>query len=328
MSRVVITGASGLLGGNLAAELVAAGHQVAAIRRAGTRSGHLDDVPIEWHEAELGSTSALTEAFRGTACVFHCAAQVNVKRNVTPEMIASNVTGTANVIDATVAANVPRLVHTSSVVAIGLSRDGQPCDETATWNFDTEGLLDAYAITKHQAEDVVQTARDRVDAVIVNPTYMFGPRDAKPSSGRLIVDVARGRVPGWTPGYNNFVDVRDVARGMIAAWQRGRRGERYILGGHEMTYGDVMRKIAEAAGTRPPRLRVPRAAAWLFGKWGDLVERSGREPVVNSVQIRYAYTDKFRFKSDKATRELGYRAGPLEPALRDAVAWFRAHGML
>lgn len=328
MSRAVITGASGLLGGNLAAELATAGHEVAAIRRAGSRVAHLEDLPIEWHDADLGSTAALTRAFRGAACVFHCAAQVSVKRAVTPEMTATNVTGTGNVIDAVVAAGVPRLVHTSSVVAVGLSRDGRPCDETATWNFDTEGLVDAYAITKHRAEQVVRAAGDRVDAVIVNPTYMLGPRDARPSSGRLIIDVVRGRVPGWTPGYNNFVDVRDVARGMIAAWQRGRRGERYILAGHDMTYGEVMRRIAEVAGTRPPRFRVPLAAAWLLGKWGDLIERTGRDAVVNSTQIRYAYTDRFRFKSDKAARELGYRCGPLEPALRDAIAWFRAHGML
>jgi dihydroflavonol-4-reductase len=328
MSRVVLTGASGLLGGNLAAELAARGHQVAAIRRAGTRVSHLEDLAIEWHEAELGSTGAMTRAFDGAACVFHCAAQVTVKREVTPEMTAANVTGTGNVIDAAIAAKVPRLVHTSSVVTIGLSRDGRPCDETATWNFDAEGLVDAYAITKRRAEDVVNAARDRIDAVIVNPTYMLGPRDARPSSGRLIVDVVRGRVPGWTPGYNHFVDVRDVARGMIAAWQRGRRGERYILAGHDMTYGEVMRRIAEVAGTRPPRLRIPRAAAWLFGKWGDLVERTGRDPIVNSTQIRYAYTDKFRFRSDKAARELGYQVSPLEPALRDAIAWFRAHGLL
>src|ERR1044071_1830694 len=220
MSRVAITGASGLLGGNLAAELIAAGHQVVAIRRAGTRTRHLDDVAIEWHDAELGSTAAMTRAFQGAACVFHCAAQVSLRRTVSPEMSATNVVGTANVIDAVRAAGVPRLVHTSSVVAVGLSTDGRPCDETATWNFDTAGLLDAYAITKRRAEDVVQAAaRDRIDAVIVNPTYMFGPRDARPSSGKLIIDVVRRRVPGWTPGYNNFVDVRDVARGMIAAWQ-------------------------------------------------------------------------------------------------------------
>jgi dihydroflavonol-4-reductase len=328
MSRVAITGASGLLGGNLAAELAAAGHQVAAIRRPGTRTAHLDDIAIEWHSAELGSPAAMTHAFDGADCVFHCAAAVTVKRAVTPEMTATNVTGTANVINAVVAARVPRLVHTSSVVAVGLSTDGRPCDETAAWNFEDEGMADAYAITKHQAEELVHAARDRVDAVIVNPTYMLGPRDARPSSGRLIVDVVRQRVPGWTPGYNNFVDVRDVARGMIAAWHKGRRGERYILAGHDMTYGDLMRAIAEVAGVPPPRMRMPWPAAWLFGKWGDLVERAGRDPVANSTQIRYAYSDRFRFKSDKAARELGYVYGPIEPALRDAIAWFRARGML
>jgi dihydroflavonol-4-reductase len=328
MSRVAITGASGLLGANLAAELVAAGHQIVAIRRASTKISHLDDLAIEWHDADLGQPAAMARAFEGAACVFHCAAAVTVKRDVTPEMTAANVTGTANVIDAVVAARVPRLVHTSSVVAVGLSTDGQPCDETATWNFDKEGMVDAYSLTKHRAEELINAARDRVDAVIVNPAYMIGPRDARPSSGRLVVDVVRRRVPGWTPGYNNFVDVRDVARGMIAAWHRGRRGERYILAGHEMTYGDFMSEVARVAGTRPPQRRVPRPAAWLFGKWGDLVERTGREPVVNSVQIRFAYTDRFRFRSDKAARELGYRPGPLEPALRDAIDWFRAHGML
>ena len=328
MSRVVITGASGLLGGNLAALLIGAGHHVVALRRAGTHVTHLADLAIEWHSAELGSVEAMTRVFAGADCVFHCAAAVSVKREVTPAMTAANVTGTANVVEAVAAARVPRLVHTSSVVAVGLSTDGKPCDETARWNFDEEGLVDAYAITKRRAEEVVHAAASRIDAVIVNPTYMFGPRDARPSSGRLIIDVVRGRVPGWTPGYNNFVDVRDVARGMIAAWQRGTRGERYILAGHDMTYGEVMRQIASVAGVRGPRLRAPAPLAWLLGRWGDVVERFGGEPVVNSTQVRYAYTDKFRFRSDKAARALGYEVSPLEPALRDAIAWFRAHGML
>ena len=328
MTRVAITGASGLLGGNLAAELVAAGHEVVATRRAGTRVGHLADLPIAWRDADLGSADALAAAFAGCAAVFHCAALVTIKRHVTPEMTAANVTGTDRVIDACVAAGVARLVHTSSVVAIGLSTDGRPCDETATWNFESEGFTDAYAITKHRAEESVLAARSRLDAVIVNPTYMLGPRDARPSSGKLILDVARRRVPGWTPGYNNFVDVRDVARGMIAAWQRGRRGERYILGGHDLTYGDLFRAIADAAGTRPPRLRVPHPVARVVGAWGDLVERFGGSPVVNSTQVRYAFTDRFRFTHAKATRELGYAPGPLAPALRDALAWFQAHGLL
>jgi dihydroflavonol-4-reductase len=328
VSTAAITGASGLLGGNLAAELVAAGHRVVATRRAGTKIAHLDDLPIDWRDAELAAPDALARAFAGADVVFHCAAAVTVKREVTPEMTAANVTGTQHVIDACVAAGVKRLVHVSSVVAVGLATGAAPSDESAEWNFEREGLVDAYAITKHRAEQLVRAARDRVDVVIVNPTYMVGARDAKPSSGKLIVDVVRRRVPGWTPGYNDFVDVRDVARGMILAWQRGRRGERYILGGHALTYREAFVTIARVAGVAPPRLPAPRAVAWLIGKWGDRVERRGGEPVVNSTQVRYAYTRSYRFTSDKAKRELDYTISPLEPAIRAAIDWFRARGML
>jgi dihydroflavonol-4-reductase len=328
VARVVITGASGLLGGNLAAALAADGHAVAATRRGSTRVDHLADVAIEWIDAELGDPAALTAAFRGADAVFHCAAQVGVEREVTPALLSGNVTGTENVVLAAEAARVGRLVHTSSVVAVGLSTDGAPCDETARWNFDELGLVDGYAITKHQSEEIARAAAARLDVVIVNPTYMFGPRDAKPSSGQLIRDVIRRRVPGWTPGYNNFVDVRDVARGMIAAWHRGKRGERYILGGHELTYRAIFQRIASVAGVRPPRLPVPRAIASMVGWWGDRRERRGRPALVNSTTIRYAFTDRFRFTSDRARRELGYTYGPIETAIADAIAWFRDHQML
>ena len=325
--KVAITGASGLLGGNLAAELIAAGHEVVAIRRAGSQVAHLDDLAIAWRDAELGSVDALAAAFTGCAAVFHCAAAVSVMREVSPEMTATNVTGTQNVIAATARAGVARLVHTSSVVAVGLSTDGRPVDETAPWNFAELGLVDAYAITKHRAEEAVRAAT-HIDAVIVNPTYMFGPRDARPSSGKLIVDVVKRRLPGTTPGYNNFVDVRDVARGMIAAWQRGQRGERYILGGHDLTYAALFRTIARLAGVAPPRFAIPHPVAKLVGRWGDFMEKRGRAALVNSTQIAYAFTDRFRFASDKAARELGYLAGPLEPAIVDAIAWFGARGYL
>ena len=328
MARVAITGASGLLGGNLAAELLTAGHEVTAIRRAGTKVKHLEDLAIDWREADLGDIAAMTRAFEGSTAVFHCAAAVGVMKKVTAEMTAANVTGTANVIEAVSAAKVARMIHTSSVVTVGISPSGVPIDETATWNFEAEGFLDGYSITKREAEDLVTQARDRIDAVIVNPGYMLGPRDARPSSGKLILDTVRGRVPGTTPGYNNFVDVRDVARGMIAAWHRGRRNERYLLVGHDMTYADLFHTIAKVAGVKPPRLAIPRAVAWVLGKLGDLSELAGVDPLVNSTQIRYAYTDKFRFKSDKAATELGYTYGPIETAITDALAWFRSSGML
>jgi dihydroflavonol-4-reductase len=327
VAAVAITGASGLLGGNLAAELIAAGHHVIATRRAGTKVGHLADLAIEWREADLGSAAALARAFEGAEVVFHCAAAVSVVREVTHELRESNVGGTQRVVEACMKAGVQRLVHTSSVVAIGASVDGTPCDETATWNLEREGLLDGYSVTKREAEIVVQDAAGALDAVIVNPAYMFGPRDARPSSGKLLLKVAQQRLPGWTSGYNNFVDVRDVARGMIAAWQRGTRGERYILGGHNLSYREVFELTAKVAGVRAPMLRLPRVAANVVGAWGDFVAKRGKEALVNSTQIRYAYTDKMKFSSAKAQRELGYTISPIEPAIRDALAWMRAHQM-
>jgi len=330
MSRVAITGASGLLGGNLAAELVRAGHSVVATRRGSTKIAHLDDVAIDWRDADLGSTEALAKAFAGCEAVFHCAGAVSTRRDVTPEMRDANVDGTTRIIDACLAAKVGRLVHTSSVVAVGLTRNGTPADETTPFNYAEidPGLCDAYTQTKHESEQLVTAAANRLDSVIVNPGYMFGPRDARPSSGQIIVKVAKRQVPGWTPGYNNFVDVRDVARGMIAAWQRGKRGERYILAGYDMTYRECFEHIAQVAGVKPPRFGVPKLFARALGRWGDWRESRGHEPLVNTPQILYAYTDKFRFTSAKAERELGYTYGPLRVAIRDALDWFRSHGML
>jgi len=328
MSLAVVTGASGLLGGNLAAELIAAGHRVRATRRGSTKIDHLADLAIEWADADLADAPALAKACAGADVVFHCAAQVSVRKGVSRALEAANVGGTANVLAAVRDAKVPRLVHCSSVVAVGLSTDGHPCTEASAWNFPDFGLDDGYAITKHCAEELVRAAPD-LDAVIVNPTYMFGPRDARPSSGQLIVDIAKRKLPGWSPGFNNFVDVRDVARSMIAAWLRGRRGERYILGGHEMTYREVIVRIAELCGVRPPRLGMPRLLAAAVGRFGDLVERvSTREPLLNSTTVRYAYTDRFRFSHAKAARELDHAPGPIEPAIVDAIAWMRARSIM
>jgi dihydroflavonol-4-reductase len=327
--RIALTGATGLLGSNLAAALLAAGHTVRATRRARSRADHLAHLAIDWAEADLGDPGALTAAFRGCDAVVHCAAQVSITRAVTPALQAANVDGTRHVLTAVRAVGA-RLLHCSSVVAVGLSEDGQPCTEESRWNFAEHGLADGYAITKRQSQELVlAAAADGVDAVVVNPTYMLGPSDARPSSGRLIIDVVRRKLPGWTPGRNNFVDVRDVARGMIAALERGQRGRCYILGGENMTYGDIMQRIAAVAGVAPPRLRVPRALAAPIGWAGDLVERfAGREPLINSVTVGYGFCERFIFSSARAERELGYRSSPIEPAIGDAIAWFREHGML
>lgn len=328
MPLAAITGGSGLLGGNLAAELLAAGWRVRATRRASTKIEHLADLAIDWVPGDLDDEPALAAAFTGADVVFHCAAAVTIVPKVTPAIHAANVGGTRRVLAAMRTAKAGRLVHTSSVVAIGVSTDGQPCDETAVWNLDQHGLADAYSLTKREAEDVVRAATD-VDAVIVNPGYMLGPRDARPSSSGILIKLARRKLPGYTPGTNNFVDVRDVARGMILAAERGARGQRYILGGDQLGYRDFFARVAEVAGVKPPGRAIPRLIAMALGRAGDVMYGlTGKEPLINSTQVRYGFSRTFTFTSARAERELGYRHGSLEVAIADALAWFRAHRML
>ncbi len=327
--KTAITGASGLLGANLAVHLLAQGHGVRATRRGSTNAEHLEGIAIEWADAGLGDVEKLTDAFRGADVVFHCAAQVGVTRRASPDMVAANVDGTRNVIAAVKRAGAGRLVHCSTVATVGLSDDDTPCTEATEYNIDARGMADGYGTTKREAEQIVgDAAREGLDAVIANPCFMFGPYDAKPSSGKMIVDVVRGKVPGVTPGKNNFVDVRDVARGMLLVAEKGRRGERYILGGENMTYADVMQRMARIAGTKPPRWNIPRPLSAPAGWFGDMVEAFGGEPLITSVTLGFAYCPHFIFSSDKARRELGYTTGPVDDGIRDAIAWFRAQGML
>ncbi len=329
--NVALTGATGLLGANLAEALLAAGHDVTATRRATSRVDHLADLDIRWVQASLGDPSALERAFDGAEVVYHCAAAVTVRKKAAPWVIAANVDGTRHVIDAVQAVGARRLVHCSSVVAVGLSDDGRPSDETARWNFAEHGIMDGYTLTKRQAEEVVASAvaDQGLDAVIVNPTYMIGPRDVRPSSGKLLIEIVRRAVPGVSAGANNFVDVRDVARGMVAAADRGQTGERYILGGLDLSYAEIFRRTAAIAGVKPIERVLPRWLANPAGWWGDLQERfSDREPLLNSASIAWGYTTQYRFTSAKAQAELGYTMSPLDPAIHDALTWFRAHDML
>lgn len=329
--KATITGATGLVGSNLAVALAEAGHQVTCTRRASSRTDHLRACPVHWVEAELGDRPALAAAFAGADVVFHCAAHVAIRRTVTPLHVAANIDGTRNVLDAVDEAGVARLVHCSSVVTTAISTDGQPVTEDHPWNLPELGLADAYARTKRASEELVleAAAAGRADAVVVNPAFMFGPLDAGLSSGRLIVDVARGRVPGYTGGGGNFADVRDVIKGMIGAWQRGRSGRRYLLTGHHLTYQEVFALVARVAGVRPPRLPIPRLAAMAVGRLGDAYEAlTGRDAALNSAMVGFAFCEGRHYSSARAERELGYQISPLEPAIQDALDWFHKVGVL
>lgn len=331
--KVAITGVSGLLGANVAAAAIAAGHEVVGTRRAGSRADAVDDLvgsgAFRWAEAPLDDGDALARAFDGCGWVVHCAAATSVLPKPTPALIAANVEGTRAVVDAVRRAGVARLVHTSSTVTVGLSDDGAPCDEHARWNLPEHGLDDGYATTKRDAELLVgdAVARGEVDAVIVNPAFLLGPRDARPSSGQMILEVAAGRAVIASPGRNCFVDARDVAAGVLLAAERGVRGQRYILGGENLTYGEVFARIAAVVGARGPRGTAPWAVARMAGLAGDLAQWwTGREQAVTSITVRWGFAPGFVFSSDKARAELGWTAGPLDDGIRAAWQWFRDHG--
>ena len=332
----VITGASGLLGGNLAAMLLSSGVAVRATKRATTKAPHLADLAIEWVDAELTDVASLTRAFTGADVVFHCAGHATQTHRLDGPHRATNVEGTRNVVAAVAAAGAhtkgPRLVHVSSVVACAIAADGAPdVDETMPWNFADYGLDEAYAATKHEGEQIVlAAARDgTVDAVVVNPGLMVGPRDAKPSTGRLVQALAHKKIAACPSGFTTVVDVRDVCRGMIAAWTQGKRAERYILGGLNMSYADLFALVCAALDMEPPRMALPDFVVRIGGALGDAGERLlGRELELNSAITAYSTCRGYRFSSQKAMRELGFTLSPLDDAMRDAVAWYRAHGML
>lgn len=328
--RVALTGATGLVGANLVAALNEQGHSVRATRRATSDTSNLDGMSVDWVEATLGDAAGLTAAFEGAEWVFHCAAAVGIKRRAEPWMVEANVEGTRNVIAACRAAGVRRLLHCSSTVAVGLGHGGAPAHEGSPWNLAEAGLDDGYATTKRGAEELVRAEVAKgLDAVIVNPGYMFGPYDSRPSSGKLLLDVVRRAVPGYSAGRNSFVDVRDVVSGMLAAADRGRRGERYILAGHNLGYGEIFQRIAQVAGTRPLARAIPRWIASIPARFGDLQESLlGQEPLLNSNTIAWGYEPRFVFSSDKARRELGYALRPIEEGISAALAWFRRAEMV
>ncbi|HVY44714.1 MAG TPA: NAD-dependent epimerase/dehydratase family protein, partial [Minicystis sp.] len=328
--KTVVTGATGLLGGNLADALIQAGHDVVATRRASSRADHLAHLPIRWKDADLADAGALARAFDGADVVFHCAASVDILPTVTPALRDANVGGTERVIAAVRRARVARLVHCSSTTAAGVSDGSRDVTEADPWNLPEHGLDDGYATTKREAQERVLAAVEQgLDAVVCQPAYMLGPYDARPSSGQLVVEIARRRIPFAAPGMQNVVDVRDVARGMILAWQKGRRGEVYILGGENMTYVELFARIGRACDVAPPTRVLPYFLPISFATVVELGARAlGVRTAISRPAIRYGYAMGYRFSSDKARRELGYAPGSPDDGLRACVAWLREHGKL
>src|SRR6266852_1416536 len=324
----LVTGASGFVGSAVTRQLVEAGWRVRVLLRPSSDRRNVEGLPVEIAEGTLEDTASLTAALVGCTHLFHVAADYRLWVPDPAAMFRANVDGTRMVMECALAAGLERIVYTSSVATLGLVGGGVAADETTPSAL--ADMIGPYKQSKFRAEEEVRRliAEDGLPAVIVNPSTPVGPRDIKPTpTGRMIVEAASGRMPAFVDTGLNLVHVDDVAAGHLLAEERGTVGERYILGGENLTLAEILRRIAEIAGRKPPMVKLPIAALWPVAFAAEVVARgTGREPFVTLDGCVMARKKMF-FASAKAARDLGYAARPAEAALKDAIAWFRQAGM-
>ena len=329
MELAFITGASGFVGSAVARALLASGYRVRALVRPTSPRTNLDLAGLQLVEADMRDERAVTQSVAGARYVFHVAADYRLWAPDPDEIIRNNVEGTRAVLRAARAAGVERLVYTSSVATLRLNPDGAPADESQMLS--EELAIGAYKRSKVAAESLAlqMAVDDGLPLVIVNPSTPIGPRDVRPTpTGRIIVEAASGRMPAFVDTGLNLVHVDDVARGHLLALQRGRIGERYILGGEDVTLARMLAMIAGLVGRAAPRVRLPRRAIYPIAFASEAIARfTGREPFATLDGLRMAKYRMF-FTSAKAQSELGYTARPVIEALNDAIAWFRQAGMI
>jgi dihydroflavonol-4-reductase len=325
--KVLVTGASGFLGGWLVKRLLADGCHVRVLCRDRNNLGEVQGLQVEVAIGDVTDTKSLISAMEGVNTVFHLAGLIAYSRTQRNAMEVVNVQGTANVVQACESAKVKKLVYMSSVVAIGASFDGTPLNEESAYNVADLDL--GYFQTKHRAENIVREAvqRGRIDAVILNPSTIYGPADAKKGSRGIQLKVARGKLPFYTSGGVNVISVEDVVDATIEAWKRGRSGERYILAGENLLIRDLFRIIARASGVKPPPLLLPRPVVFAVGKVGDALEKIGKKGPLNSENA-WTSTLYHWFDSSKAQRELGLNPKPAEYAIAQSVGWMKDQGLL
>lgn len=329
MNHVTVTGANGFIGSHVVRALLAQKRKVLAVVEPGSDTSSLDGLDVERFAADILDSRAMDQACSGAEALYHLAAVYRLW-SPDPDLIYRvNVEGTTAVMLAAQKAKVKRIVHTSSIAAVGIREDGVPSDETIRFNlFD---LANDYILTKHLSERVVwRFAKSGMPIVIVNPAFPFGPLDRAPTpTGRMLIEIASGRAPGHTAGGFNAVDVELVAQGHLLAEEKGRVGERYILGDHNVTFAEFNKLVAEVAHVSIPDRTIPAPVAYalslMYEKVADHVTH--RAPPITLKSAQYA-TRKVFFDVTRARNELGLPSRPLRDTMERTLAWFRQNGYL
>ncbi len=322
-----VTGATGFLGSHVARALAEQGADLRLLVRSTSNTKNVDDLKADLVTGDLRDSASIAKAAAGCDVIFHVAADYRLWVRDPQEMYRSNVEGTRAILEAARKNGVRRVVHTSSVATMGFTANGQPADEDSPVSFDN--MIGPYKRSKFMAEQIAtQAAREGLDVVIVNPSTPIGERDIKPTpTGRIVVDFLKKKFPAYVDTGLNLVDAADCARGHIAALEKGTRGERYILGGENLTLKQILDKLAAITGLPSPNIRVPYVLALATGIVDEIVTGRilGREPRATIDAVRMGRKKMF-VSSAKAERELGWTITPVNNALQRAADWFRANG--
>ncbi len=325
----LVTGATGFLGSHVARQLVAAGHSVRVLIRSTSNLQALDGLNAERVVGDLQDRVSLDRAIKGVRRVFHVAADYRLWTKNPNEIYETNVEGTRRLLEVAAQAGVERFVYTSTVATIAVSGDPSflPNEQTQAT---LSQMIGHYKRSKFMAElEAIKAAAAGLPVVIVNPTAPVGPGDWKPTpTGRIIVDFLNGKMPAYVDTGLNLVPVEDAAAGHLLAAEKGRIGERYILGGRNMTLKQILDALASITGRPAPRVRLPHAVALAAGYADEFFSRfTGREPRIPVEGVKMSRHRMF-IESGKAERELDFQAGAVEPALERAVRWYGEHGYL
>jgi dihydroflavonol-4-reductase len=322
-----VTGSTGFVGSHVARVLAEQGADLRLLVRASSNTRNINDVKADRVAGDLRDPASLEKGIAGCDVVFHVAADYRLWVRDPEEMYRANVKGTRAILEAARKNQVRRVVYTSSVATMGFTSNGHAADENSPVSLDN--MIGPYKRSKFMAEQVaIEAARAGQDVVIVNPSTPVGERDIKPTpTGRIVVDFLKKKFPAYVDTGLNLVDVKECARGHIAALEKGRSGERYILGGENLTLKQILDKLAAITGLPSPTLRVPYVLALATGVVDEIVTGRirGREPRATIDAVRMGRKKMF-VSSAKAERELGWKGNFVDDALRRAAEWFRGNG--
>jgi dihydroflavonol-4-reductase len=325
---IFLTGATGFLGSHIARVLTAQGANLRLLVRPTSNLRNLEGLKAETVMGELQDPASLDKAISGCDTIFHVAADYRLWLRDPAQMYRSNVDGTRAIIEAARKNGVRRVVHTSSVATMGFTSNGHPADEDSPVSL--SDMIGHYKRSKFMSEQIALEAgrSGNLHVVVVNPTTPVGEQDVKPTpTGRIIVDFLKRKFPAYVETGLNLVDATECARGHVAALEKGRSGERYILGGENLTLKQILDKLADITGLPSPRVKLPYAFAFAAGAVDETITGRllRREPRATIDTVRMGKKKMFA-SSAKAERELGWKIVPVEDALERAVKWFRTNG--